>query len=495
MSNKASRRGLSVRTRVLGAMVLLAMFALAVAGLTALYLERQRVDADIGEALQRNVQEFETLAEQGLDPRSGQPFDSVAALLRTGLQRIAMSDHEGILAFVDTELSNIAPSPPTVKLRLEEDPDLMERLGQILATQAADADAGAVPQGRITQIETPLTTYRVAVLPVRVEADDRLGTLVLAFDHSAEHAALTDTYQLYAVVGLVSVLIISVIGWFTVGRILRPIRLLRETAESISSTDLSRRIPVAGNDDLAALTGTFNQMLERLEQAFASQRQLLDDAGHELRTPLTIVQGHLELMDPADPQDTEDTKDVLLDEIGRMNRLVDDLMTLARARRPDFVAVRPTDIAMLTDEVLGKARLLGDRTWTLDSLADVTCPVDPQRLTQALLQLCVNAVRFSEPGSRISIGSRVEHSSVSLWVRDEGNGVAEENFEKIFGRFERLNPEVEGSGLGLPIVTSIAVAHAGRVQIASALGQGTTVSLVLPLYGASEEPSRTEQPA
>lgn len=492
MTSTTGRRGLSVRTRVLGAMVLMAVSALAVSGLTAYYVERERVDAGVEESLRLNVLEFETLAEQGLDPRTGQPFGSVEVLLRTGLQRIAMAPNEGILAYVDGQLTNTAPD--LVALRLEDDRYLLEELEQILAAQRADADAGAVPQGRITQIETPLRTYRVALLPVRVAADDGLGTLVLAADRTAEHAALTDTYRIYAAVGVVAVVVIAAVGWITVGRILRPIRLLRETAESISSTDLSGRIPVVGHDDLAALTMTFNDMVERLEQAFASQRQLLDDAGHELRTPLTIVQGHLELMDPADPQDTEDTKAVLLDEVGRMNRLVDDLMTLARARRPDFVSPRPTDIAMLTDEVLGKARLLGERTWTLDSLADVTCPVDPQRLTQALLQLCVNAVRFSEPGSRVSIGSQAQRDLLALWVRDEGQGIAEEDLTRIFGRFERLDPAVEGSGLGLPIVTSIAAAHGGRVQISSALGQGTTVSLLLPLYGASEEPSRTEQP-
>ncbi|MGC0142956.1 sensor histidine kinase [Pseudactinotalea sp. Z1732] len=493
MNTKAGRHGISVRTRVLGSLVFMAMLALAVAGLTAFYFERERVDAQIDDALERNVSEFHTLADQGLDPRTGAPFDSVAALLRTGLQRIAMSPNEGSLAFLEGELRNTAPT--TVELRLEDDPELMAALGEILTAQAAAGAAGTTPQGRLTMIETSETTYRAAVVPVRIEGDESLGTLVMAFDRGAEHTAMADTYQLYALVGVVSLLVISAIGWFTVGRVLRPIRLLGETAESISSTDLSLRIPVVGNDDLAALTGTFNQMLERLEQAFASQRQLLDDAGHELRTPLTIVQGHLELMDPSDPGDARATKDVLLDEIGRMNRLVDDLMTLARARRPDFVAARPTDIAMLTDEVLGKARLLGERQWSLDSLAEVTAPVDPQRLTQALLQLCVNAVRFSEPGSRIAVGSRVEQSALHLWVRDEGSGIAEENFEKIFGRFERLDPAIEGSGLGLPIVRSITEAHGGHVTIRSALGQGTTVTLVLPLYGLTDQLDRTEQPA
>src|SRR5690625_522218 len=486
------RRVISVRTRVLAGMVLLNVLALTVAGLTAFFFERQRVDADLDGALRRNVAEFQALAEQGLDPGTGQRFDSVEVLLRTGLQRIAMAPNEGMLAFVDGELSNTAPS--TVPLRLEEDADLVAEL-QARIGALEHTGSRSAPPGTLTHIETPQTTYRVAVLPVQIAGDDRLGTLAMAFDRSAEHAAMADTYQLYAVVALVALVVIIAIGWITVGRILRPVRLLRETAESISSTDLSRRIPVAGNDDLAMLSGTFNQMLERLEQAFASQRQLLDDAGHELRTPLTIVQGHLELMDPHDPEDARTAKDVALDELGRMNRLVDDLMTLARARRPDFVTPRSTDIAMLTDEVLAKARPLGRRQWVLDSLADVTCPVDPQRLTQALLQLCVNAVRFSEEDSQIGIGSRVEQSTLQLWVRDEGTGIASENLERVFGRFERLDPTVEGSGLGLPIVRSIAQAHGGTVRIDSAPGQGTTVTLLLPLYGASDQPTLTEQPA
>lgn len=488
MDAPSRRRGFSVRTRVLAGLVSMTMMTLTVAGLVAFFFERQRLDADINAALNRNVDEFQALAEQGLDPTTGEPFASVSVLLRTGLQRIAMAPNEGILAFVDGELSNTAPS--TVELRLEDDAELIAQVQQMISS--LQQDDGTRP-GTITQIETSLSTYRVAVVPVQIAGDDRLGTLVMAFDRRAEHAVMADTYQLYAAVALALLVVLIAIGWITVGRLLQPIRLLRETAESISSTDLSRRIPVAGHDDLAALTGTFNQMLDRLEQAFASQRQLLDDAGHELRTPLTIVQGHLQVMDPQDPDDAREAKDLVLDEVGRMNRLVDDLMTLARSRRPDFVSPRATDIAILTDEVLGKARHLGDRQWTLEGLAGVTCPVDPQRLTQALLQLCVNAVRFSEPGSRVAIGSRVEGSALHLWVRDEGRGIAAEDLDRVFERFERVNPEEEGSGLGLPIVRSIARAHGGTVRIVSAPGQGTTVTILVPLPGTENHYSDPEQ--
>lgn len=493
MSTTAEQaRGPQVRTRVLGGLVFMTALALAVAGLTAFYFERLRVDESIEAALSRNKDEFDQLAETGLDPRTGQRFRDVQVLLRTGLQRIAMAPNEGMLAFVDGKVTNYA-TPGLVELRLEDDLDLMQALETRITDRIAAAEPGAALPSLFVTEQTPRATYRVLLHYVRVPGDDRVGTLVMAFDRNAEQGELIETFRVYALVAVASLLIIFAIGWITVGRVLRPIRLLREAAENVSSSDLSRRIPVAGNDDMAALATTFNGMMDRLENAFASQRQLLDDAGHELRTPLTIVQGHLELMEPQDPDDTSATKDIVLDELGRMNRLVDDLMTLARARRPDFVIRRETDIAILTDEVLAKARLLGERQWSLDSLADVTTHVDPQRLTQALLQLCANAVRFSEDGSEIAIGSRTQGSWLFLWVRDQGRGIAKEDFGRIFGRFERLNAEVEGSGLGLAIVRSIALAHGGEVQVESELGMGTTMTLALPLHGATMQHETSEQ--
>jgi len=229
------------------------------------------------------------------------------------------------------------------------------------------------------------------------------------------------------------------------------------------------------------LTTTVNGMLDRLEDAFSSQRELLDDVGHELRTPLTVVRGHLELMDPSDPADAEQVRALALDELDRMNALVEELVTLAKANRPDFVIPEPTDVALLTDEVLTKARPLGERRWVLDALAEETVvDLDPRRITQAWLQLANNAVKFSEPGSTVALGSAVDGDRVRLWVRDEGVGIATEDADRIFERFARADGAgVEGSGLGLTIVRSIAQAHGGEVDLASEPGRGSTFTIVL----------------
>jgi signal transduction histidine kinase len=291
------------------------------------------------------------------------------------------------------------------------------------------------------------------------------AALVLAYDRSAEHAEFAQVFRTYAVVALGALVLIGVVGWVVAGRLLEPIRTLSRTAQRIGDTDLSARIPVTGNDDLSDLSRTVNGMLDRLEGSFESQRRLIDDVGHELRTPLTIVRGHLELMDAEDPADVRATQALTLDELDRMHRLVDDLMTLATADRPDFVRLAPTDVGRLTDDVHDKARVLGNRHWVVVARADVTVQLDAQRVTQAWLQLLANAHRFTAPGTVIRLGSEVAGDRLLLWVRDEGPGVPAEEEEHVFERFHRgqadRNPH--GAGLGLPIVAAIARAHHGRV--------------------------------
>ena len=163
-------------------------------------------------------------------------------------------------------------------------------------------------------------------------------------------------------------------------------------------------------------------MLDRLEAAFVGQRQFLDDAGHERNTPLTVLRGHLELLDTGSPKEVAETRNLLLDEVDRMSRLVGDLILLAKSDRPDFVTTRPVDLAALTADVLAKARGLAERTWSLDGTAEATVSLDEQRITQALLQLCDNAVKHTRTGDDIALGSSYDAEAVRVWVREPGPG-------------------------------------------------------------------------
>jgi signal transduction histidine kinase len=298
-----------------------------------------------------------------------------------------------------------------------------------------------------------------------------------------EYGELNQTFRTYAIVAALLLLMVTGVAAWQAGRLLAPLRTLRVAAESISETDLSRRIPERGNDDITALTRTFNQMLARLESAFAGQRQFLDDAGHELKTPITVLQGHLELVDPHDPDEVAATRDLLVDETDRMARLVSDLTTLAKTERPDFLRPAPVDVAPFLAAVLLKARGLGPRAWTLDESVDVVADLDEQRITQALLQLAQNAVKHTTEGDEIGIGARLAGDSLEIWVRDTGPGVPDEDKDRIFGRFARgrLQPDDDGFGLGLSIVAAIARGHGGDVTVRDATGGGAHFAVTLPL--------------
>ncbi|MCU1582873.1 MAG: two-component system, OmpR family, sensor kinase [Microbacteriaceae bacterium] len=310
---------------------------------------------------------------------------------------------------------------------------------------------------------------------------------LVAYRRDAELAEVRVAAITYLVVAAIALVAISLVGWFVAGRLLRPIRVLRDAAARISETDLSERIPVVGRDDVSELTATVNDMLGRLDEAFTSQRLLLSDVGHELKTPITIVRGHLELLDPDRPDDVQATQELTLDELDRMSALVSDIALLAQTRHPDFVRPVAVDVSRLTESVFAKASALSnDHDWQLAQLAEVSATLDAPRITQAWLQLAENAVKFSPRGSAIVIGSTVpDPTHVDLWLRDQGRGIAEAQLERIFARFARAEPGrgVEGSGLGLSIVAAIAEAHGGRAFAESAPGTGSVFVIRLPRDG------------
>ena len=471
-----------MRTRVLSAVLALAALAMAIAGVTSTIVQTQRADGRIDDSLGRAAQELRDFARTDLDPESGKPFSSLDDLLYLAIQRRAPAEHEGVIALVDGAEKWLAAA--SVSLRLEDDPELMATLRHL--------DPASAPELRT--LRTATTEYRLLAVPVRISGDSARGFFVVAVDRAADHAALAASLRSSGLVAVASLLVIAAVGWLVVGALLRPVRLLRDTARRITETDLSERIVVTGRDDLSDFARTVNAMLDRLQSAFASQRRLLDDVGHELRTPLTIIRGHLELLDPADPDDVEATRTLALAELDRMHRLVDDLVTLATVDRPDFVRPAPTDLGRLTDDVLDSARMLGNRRWQVEARADAVVVVDAQRVTQAWLQLVANALAFTTEGARIRVGSAVRGDRALLWVHDDGAGIAPGDEKRIFERFERgagarAAGRTDGAGLGLPIVVAIAAAHGGSVRVDRTAPDPRTAALASadpwsPLAGA-----------
>ena len=460
----------SVRVRVLASVLAMALMGVALAGGVAYLVQRQTLGSTISASLEQEVAEFRTLAETGLDPETGQSFASIERLLRVALQRNVPDRNETYLTLLDgVPLAYNGGERP---IALENEP----------AVLAAVAEAVPGPEVVIRDVPTSAGLARLAIVPVQLGDESSSGAFVMAYSVDDELADLHQLARIYGGVSLGALLLVALVGWQVAGRLLRPLRTLRETTQRITETDLSERIPVRGNDDLSELTRTYNEMLDRLQEAIDTQRRFLDDAGHELRTPLTIVRGHLELLDEGDPRDVAETRALLLDEVDRMSRMVEDLILLSKARRPDFLHLRPIDLHGLVADVADKARMLGDRRWVVDAWAEGVIQGDPDRITQAMLELARNATKFSAPGSTVAIGAALDSDQVRLWVRDEGSGIAPEDLDRVFDRFSRATTShaIDGSGLGLSIVDTIATAHGGHVTVHSQPGAGSTFTIVLP---------------
>lgn len=470
---KRSLRPPTVRGWVMVALIGLAVLALTAAGYVAYLIQEGRVEIRVDESLLAQAEELRVLADNGVDPETGARFDSPEDLVREATGRTVPARNGGTLGLVDGSLAYTSPVAP---VSLEDDAELVRAL-----------EGMDIQEPVFRTVTTESTVYRVAYVPVTAVAaespqpDTSSASLVLAYDLSAEKRAFSEIFLIYAAVSAALVLVISAVAWVVAGRLLRPVRVLADAARSIGREDLSERIPVRGNDDLAEMTRSVNGMLERLEAAFTAQRQLVNDVSHELRTPLTVISGHLEVMEIEDWCDVRDTRELALDEIERMNRVIDDLLTLATTEQPGFVRVEPTEIGPLMEEVFDKVSALGPQQWVLDQRTGGEAELDRQRITQAVLQLAANAAKFAPDDSTVCLGSQRVLDGVEFWVRDEGPGIAEEDRRRIFERFERVNFSAPGAGLGLPIVAAIARAHGGEVRCESGSGDGEGTSFVIKL--------------
>jgi signal transduction histidine kinase len=463
--------GLTARTRIIGWMLLVVTVALSAELIISTRVLTERAESDLSRELAHEGDKFRDYAERTADPSTGQPYGDVSKLLADYLAQAVPNGDETMFSLVGGEPARRVRAEPLA--RLDHNQRFLTRVSGVTEPESGSVSTAAGPA-------------RYAVFPVQVEGDPDRGALVVVEFAEPRQEEVAAIVRVLAVISLAALALAGLVSWQVAGRVLAPIRTLRKAAETIGESALDLRIEVTGKDDVAALARTFNQMLDRIETAFASQREFLDDASHELRTPITVIRGHLELISD-DPAKRAQTLALVLDELERMNRLVDDLVLLAKADRPDFLSLALVDVTDLVMTVLAKASALADRRWALGGVTDRIVLADDQRLTQALMQLTANAVRHTRPGDRITIGSRVVGDRLQLIVTDTGTGIAAEDADRIFERFTRggqrgdRGTRGEGAGLGLAIVTSVARAHGGEVLLDSTPGKGSTFVLDLPL--------------
>ncbi|MGI9020011.1 MAG: sensor histidine kinase [Solirubrobacterales bacterium] len=458
------RRFAGMRTRVLISFLVLLTLSTAASVLVLREVLLSRIDDEVAQALATDITELQELSAGRVDPATDQPF-------KGRVDRI-----------FDAYLTSHSPLADSATVAwVEGQPYAEQSAGaELEPLLAALREVGPVTEPDEGTIETDLGAARFAAVPIATAAST--GSLVIGQLLVDRREQVGSAVRIAVGVSIVVLLLASLFIWLAAGRAMAPLQALARSARMISETDLSRRIAVGGNDEIAELGRTLNAMLDRLETAFADQREFLADVSHELRTPITVIRGHIETLGD-DPRDRGEAVMVIQDELDRMNRFVDDLLLLVRASRPDFLRPEPLDLDLLTHETFAKSRLLGDRVWVLEGTGIGLLVADAQRLTQAITNLASNAVNHTGPGEPIWIGSALKAREARIWVRDEGPGIPAEEQRLIFERFAR-SQSVRGSGgagLGLAIVEAIAQAHGGRVELDSALGAGAKFTIVIPV--------------
>ena len=477
----ATRLAGGLRTRLLVSYVVL----LAIAGFASVLAARQvlllRLDDRVEEDLQQEVDEFEVLAVNGVDPETGRRFgNNVDALFRTYHERNVPGDDEELITVPRRGQAQRLDGDNAQGFTFSDFIDGWRTLEN-------------VERG---EIDTPVGEVRYVAVPV--DGRERtLGTFVVAIFMHGERAEVTEAVRIIAIVAGAVLLLGSAAAFSIVGRVLAPIRELRDAARSVSGTQMDRRIEVEGNDEVAELAHTFNRMLDRLALAFGSQREFVRDVSHELRTPIAVSRGHLELLAAghlADESDRREAIALVTGELDRMSRFVDELLLLAKAESPDFLRFETVALEDLVDELLAKSRATADRPWRLDNTARRSIVADRQRITQAVMNLVQNAIAHTDVDDEIAIGTAVEGDEAHIWVRDGGVGIPASEQRQIFGRFSRGSQSrgrYDGTGIGLAIVRAIAEAHGGRIRVTSRPGAGARFDIILPVDQALPDEETT----
>ena len=301
---------------------------------------------------------------------------------------------------------------------------------------------------------------------------------------------------IYLVVGPFAIFWLCIGCWLLAERTLAPIIEVTEAAQGITADHLSRRLPLGNHpDELSQMVSSLNQMLDRLEKSFRRVRQFSGDASHELRTPLTILRGETEvtLRWAKHPDEFRDMLTSNMEEIDRMERIIESLLTLAKSEAGELtLEMKELSLSDLAQELYLQSRMLCEAKQIEVQLIlqvdeEIRIRGDDLRLRQLFLNLISNAVKYSSDGGRLDIVLAMEEGSARVDIVDTGIGIPAEHLPHIFDRFYRVdkarNRMDGGTGLGLAIVKWIAEAHGGSITVRSVVGKGSTFSVRLPIQG------------
>ncbi len=357
--------------------------------------------------------------------------------------------------------------------------------GEARALRTADLGLSTV---RVN--DEPLRIYFVSVFRGgRKVAEVGVGESAASVGRAQSGVART-----FLVAGSLTLLVAIALGFAFATRLSKPLRRMATTAAEVTAGDLSQRIGSTGpRDEVRVLSDAFDSMLDRLEDAFARQRGFVADASHELRTPLTVIRGQLEVLArqrDVTQQDVRHVDEVVRTEVVRMERLVEDLLLLARADEGELVRPGTVDLAPFVEELFDSLTLTADRRFELGALPQGRLLADEDRIAQVVRNLARNAVEHTGPGGLVRMSvTPLGRNRIEFALEDDGPGIPPEQRDRVFDRFHRTDTararRTGGAGLGLAIARAIVEAHGGRIYAGSSPEGGARVAFVLPGFRAA----------
>ncbi len=493
-------RRLPLRTSLTAAVLLLAALAVAATSAAAVLVLRGYLLDRVDQQLAESIRPAAEVLVRGQGPGDGRGAGD--RLIGAGDFYAGLYDADGAL------LRSIEPVGGDESAL----PDLPELDAEAVADLAGEPFTTGSDEGR--------ERWRVLVAPIG-------GGLSVAVAQSLESldATVGRLVAIEVVVGVIALAGLAAIAWWTVRRSLRPLVEVERTADAIARGDLTQRVPESDpRTEVGSLSASFNTMLGQIERSFRAQeaseaearaseermRRFVADASHELRTPLTSIRGFAELYrQGAVPPgaDLDRAMGRIEGEALRMGLLVEDLLLLARMDQQRPLRSEPVDLLRLAEDAVADARAaapdhpIGLRAG--DGLDALVVVGDEDRLRQVLANLVSNATSHTPPGTPVDLGVDAADGEAVLVVGDSGPGMDDESAARAFERFYRSDPSRTrepgggGAGLGLSIVAALVAAHGGRVELATAPGEGATFTVRLPLAGRAEscDPAAESEPA
>jgi len=430
----------------------------------------------------------------------------------------------GLLNAIDTSLRNNAerfaqavghpsatdePSQPGNLMLVPQFVSVVDRDGKV-TDQIPDAEGHEVPiiksaveranrewQPQFDEVSLSETEHvRIITWPSRDEDGETFFVLVGQSLRDVQRAQ-KQLVLLLAIANPLALALASLGGLWLTKKALSPVDRLTRAAERIGRGNLTERVEEPrSRDEIGRLAATFNQMISRLEQAFERERHFTADASHELKTPLAVLRGEIEvtLRRERTPEEYQRVLHSSLEEIARLTKLTEDLLTLARSDADESVLeherVQFDQLSADACAYIAPLAASAGVALTYDSpLSAVVVEGDQKRLTQLLVNLLDNAIKYTATGGSTRLGLSVEGSSAVITVSDTGRGIPAEALPHIFERFYRQtdprDSRVTGFGLGLAISKWIADAHGGSIEVESRPGAGSTFTVRLPLQNSA----------